>query len=426
MTHDLYQNFLKSTGVSTDTRTIKAGNLFFALKGPNFNANKFAEIALKSGASFAVVDDPDYVIDHRTILVENCLKTLHDLATHHRRQTKYPVIGLTGSNGKTTTKELINNVLSKKYRTLSTRGNLNNHIGVPLTILTISESTEVGIIEMGANKVGDISELCTIAQPTHGLITNIGKAHIEGFGNLDGVIRGKNELYDWLLKNNGVVFINSEDQILYKLAARFKNPVSYPGGKDFYHCSLIETDPFLRIKTEDGHLINTRLIGNYNFLNVAAALCIAKYFEVPTDKAIEAIEEYEPRDNRSQIIKLGSNTIIMDAYNANPSSMEAALIHLNQLKSENKIAILGDMFELGDSTEVEHGKIGTLSKNLDLNQVIFCGERMRFAHAKNKKALYFRTRNELEEYLKNYTFEYSTILIKASRAMALENILNKL
>jgi len=426
MTHDLYQKFLKSTGVSTDTRTIKKGNIFFALKGPNFNANKFADMALKSGASYAVIDDPDYSIDHRTILVENTLITLQDLASYHRSKFDSPIIGLTGSNGKTTTKELINKVLSKKYKTLPTLGNLNNHIGVPLSILKISDSTDIGIIEMGANKLGDIQELCQIVNPTHGLITNIGQAHIEGFGSIDGVLRGKSELFDWLLRNNGVVFINSEDKTLSPMAKRFKNPVLYPGISDFYHCTLEETNPFIRIKTEDGFLINSKLIGSYNFSNVATALCIAKYFEVPPDAAKEAIEEYEPKDNRSQIIRMGTNTIILDAYNANPSSMEAALIHLNELKSENKIAILGDMFELGDYTEKGHAKIGILSKDMNLKQVILCGERMRYAQEKNNRAIYFKTRNELEEYLENFTFEHSTILIKGSRAMALENILNKL
>ncbi len=426
MIEDLYRKYLKSTGISTDTRTMQPGNMFFALKGPQFNANEFVSRALEQGASYAVVDDQAMQKDHQTIVVRDSLRALQDLAKWHRDQLKIPMIGLTGSNGKTTTKELINAVLSKKYKTLSTRGNLNNHIGVPLTILEINDSTDLGIIEMGANKIGDILELSEIAKPTHGLITNIGHAHIEGFGSYEGVLRGKSELYDWLLKYGGTVFINSMDPVLYNMAKRFRDPVFYPGKNDFYHCSLENTKPFISVRDEKGSLINTRLIGNYNFLNIAAALCIGKYFNIPLQAAKEAIGNYEPRNNRSQMIKKGTNIIILDAYNANPSSMEVALNHLNELNSENKIVILGDMFELGDYTEEGHGKIGALTKTMNFRQVIFCGERMRFAQVENKDSLYFKTRKELEEFLENHIFENSIILIKGSRAMALENIVEKL
>jgi UDP-N-acetylmuramoyl-tripeptide--D-alanyl-D-alanine ligase len=426
MIQDLYQKFLTSTGVSTDTRTIQPGNIFFALRGPQFNANEFARKAIESGASYAVVDDPSMLKDPRNILVNDSLQTLQDLASWHRDQLKIPVIGLTGSNGKTTTKELIHAVLSRKYKTHATQGNLNNHIGVPLTILAIRETIEIGIIEMGANKIGDIRELCEIAKPTHGLVTNIGHAHIEGFGSYEGVLRGKTELYDWLLKQGGIVFINSLDPVLSNMAKRFNEPVLFPGQNDFYHCSLGITKPFIQIMDEKGNQIHTRLIGSYNFLNVATALCIGKYFNVRPEAAREGIENYEPRNNRSQVMKKGTNTIILDAYNANPSSMEAALTQLNEMNSQNKVVILGDMFELGDYTEEGHNKIGALTKKMNLNQVLFCGERMQFAHTANRDSLYFRTRKELEDFLENHIFENSTILIKGSRAMALENIVDKL
>ncbi len=426
MIQDLYQKYLNSTGVSTDTRTLRPGNMFFALRGPQFNANEFARKAVESGASFAVIDDPSMHTDSRIILVNDSLQTLQALASLHRDHLKIPIIGLTGSNGKTTTKELINAVLSRKYKTYSTQGNLNNHIGVPITILSINENIEIGIIEMGANKIGDILELCEIAKPTHGFITNIGQAHIEGFGSYEGVLRGKSELYDWLLIHEGIVFINSMDPVLFNMSKRFKDPVFFPGKNDFYHCSLENSKPFIRIRDEKGNEIQTRLIGSYNFLNVATALCIGKYFQVSPEAAKDGIEAYEPRNNRSQLIKKGNNTIILDAYNANPSSMEAALLQLNEMKGQNKVVILGDMFELGDYTQEGHRKIGTLTKKMKLNQVIFCGERMHFAHTENREARYFKSRKELEEFLENHIFENSIILIKGSRAMALENIVDKI
>jgi UDP-N-acetylmuramoyl-tripeptide--D-alanyl-D-alanine ligase len=426
MIHDLYQKYLDSTGVSTDTRTLLKGNIFFALKGPHFNANDFANKALERGASFAVVDDPELPRDPRMIHVSNSLVTLQELARLHRSKLKIPIIGLTGSNGKTTTKELIHAVLSGKYKTWATRGNLNNHIGVPLTVLEINTSIEIGIIEMGANKIGDIKELCSIAAPTHGLITNIGHAHIEGFGSYEGVLKGKSEIFDWLHKQKGTVFINSTDPVLFSLAGRFRDPVLYPAKNDFYHCELVEKNPFLIIKTEEEDYIHTRLIGSYNFLNIATALCIGKYFHVSPEEAKDAVENYEPTNNRSQIIKKGSNTIIMDAYNANPTSMEMALHHLNELPADNKIAILGDMFELGDFKEEGHQRIGELTKQMDLKLVILCGEMMEMAYEKNKTSLYFRNRQELEGFLENINFENATLLIKGSRAMGLENILDKI
>jgi UDP-N-acetylmuramoyl-tripeptide--D-alanyl-D-alanine ligase len=426
MIQDLYKRFVSSTGISTDTRKIEPGNIFFALKGPNFNANEFAQRALSEGASLSVVDEKEFAVSPNTFLVRNVLETLQDLANHHRRQLNIPVIGITGSNGKTTTKELIKIVLSEKYKCQATEGNLNNHIGVPLTILSLKQDIEVAIIEMGANKIGDINELCHIAEPTHGIITNIGKAHTEGFGGFEGVLRGKSELYHWLIQNNGTVFINSEDPVLMNMSKRFENPVLFPGPDDYYHCSLSEANPWVAIEDEENNLIKTHLIGRYNYQNIAAALCFGKYFDVDSGKAASAVSQYIPSNNRSQVLSIGTNTIILDAYNANPDSMSAAIENLSGMDGKNKILILGDMFELGDLTEEEHRKIGELTMRESFDEVIFCGERMQYASESNKNAKYFKTRTELENYIESCIFEDSLILIKGSRGMALEVIVHKI
>jgi UDP-N-acetylmuramoyl-tripeptide--D-alanyl-D-alanine ligase len=426
MIQDLYKRFVLSTGISTDTRKIEPGNIFFALKGPNFNANKFAQKALSEGASLSVVDEKEFAISPNTLLVKNVLHTLQDLANYHRHQLKIPVIGITGSNGKTTTKELIRAVLSEKYKCQATEGNLNNHIGVPLTILSLQQDTEIAIIEMGANKLGDINELCRIAEPTQGIITNIGKAHTEGFGSFEGVLRGKSELYHWLIQNNGTVFINSEDAILMNMSKRFEKPILYPGPGDYYHCNLIEANPWVTIEDEEKKIIKTQLIGRYNYQNIAAALCIGKYFEVNSGKASSAVAQYIPTNNRSQILSIGTNTIILDAYNANPDSMSAAIQNLSGMEGKNKVLILGDMFELGDLTEVEHRRIGELTLKESFDKVIFCGERMQYAHQGNRNSRYFKSRTELENYIESCIFEDSLILIKGSRGMALEVIAQKI
>lgn len=423
MIASLYKKFLTTTGVSTDTRSIKLDNIFFALKGPNYDANKFAKAALEQGAKYAVIDDPEHKPeDERYLLVENSLKTLQDLAAYHRSQLKIPIIGITGSNGKTTTKELIYEVLSKKFVTFATAGNLNNHIGVPLSILSIDSKVEIAIIEMGANKVGDIAKLCAIAQPTHGLITNIGKAHIEGFGGFEGVIKGKGELYDYLLSHNGRVFINSQNEILNKMAKKFERPVFYPAYSDYYHCELITADPFLVIKSDKGNLIETNLVGKYNFENIAAALCLGKFFEVDNKKANRAISKYTPSNNRSQIIKKGNNMLILDAYNANPVSMKAAIENIAEMDSSNKVVILGDMNELGEISEDEHYKIGELTKNKHFNRVIFCGEKILAAKNANPDSTYFKEKGQLIDYLHENPFDKALILIKASRSLGLEQL----
>lgn len=418
----LYQLYLKSGKVSTDTRQIAPGSLFFAIKGPKYNANAFAQEAIARGASYAVVDEKEYVIGEQTILVRDGLTALQQLATYHRDQLKIPIIGLTGSNGKTTSKELVNAVLSKKYRTLATKGNLNNHIGVPLTILSIDSSIELAIIEMGANHVGEIALLSSIAKPTHGFITNIGKAHIGTFGGFENIIRGKSELYQHLITHDGVVFINSQNPILANMAKRFKKPFFYPSKGDYYQCQLISADPFIKIQTEEGTILNTQMIGSYNFENIAAALCIGKYFEVEPTKAQHAIADYLPGNMRSQVIQKGTNTIILDAYNANPSSMQAAVESLADMKAKNKVAIVGDMYELEEEAEKEHRTLGKLLQEKKLDRVYLCGTLIRAAKEECPAARYFETRELLVDELRKNPITDSTILVKASRGMGLEGV----
>ncbi|MFA0961446.1 UDP-N-acetylmuramoyl-tripeptide--D-alanyl-D-alanine ligase [Roseivirga sp. BDSF3-8] len=424
MMETLYTHFLNSTGVSTDTRQIREGNLFFALKGPNFNANVFAGDALDKGAALAVIDDEAYAKDSRYLVVDDVLGTLQGLARHHRRQLEVPVIGLTGSNGKTTTKELIREVLKAKYVVYATEGNLNNHIGVPLTLLRVPKGTEIVVVEMGANKVGDIRELCEIAEPTHGLITNIGRAHLEGFGGIEGVLRGKTELFDFLLKNKGQVFINTQDEKLKHMVKRFqdKQALTYPGEEDYYHCSLSGEAPYIKIRTEGGLEVETNLIGSYNFGNVAVALCLGKYFEVPEKDAAENLGAYIPSMNRSQIVTRGKSRIIMDAYNANPDSMRAALTNLSAMPGDRKGAILADMFELGPESEDRHREIGEMLKLLGIEEVMLCGEAMAAAAEEVPGAHYFKTREGLADFLKTHTFDNVTLLVKGSRGMKLESI----
>lgn len=420
--HKLYQKYRESGRVSTDTRQIAAGSVFFALKGNTFNANEFAAEALAKGASLAVVEEEKYAVDARYFLVDNALEALQELARHHRDQLKIPVIGLTGSNGKTTSKELLNAVLSKKYKTYATKGNLNNHIGVPLTVLAIDASVELAIVEMGANHVGEIALLCSIANPTHGFITNIGKAHIGTFGGFENIIRAKSELYQHLIKTNGQVFINSQSEILSNMAKRFSKPLFYPAQGDYYYCELLASDPFLRIRTESGEAITTQLVGGYNFENAAAALCIGKFFGVDDKLAGKAVAEYAPGNMRSQIVKKESNTIILDAYNANPTSMTAAIENLAAMKSGKKVAIIGDMFELEQEAEAEHRALGKLLVQKNFDKVYLCGKLMSSAKQEFPSALLFEKKEDLINELKNNPIAGSTILVKASRGIGLESI----
>lgn len=397
--------------------------MFFALKGDTFNANSFAAEALSKGANAAIVDEAKYAVNDRFFLVDNALETLQALARHHRTQLTIPVVGLTGSNGKTTSKELLNAVLSTKYKTFATKGNLNNHIGVPLTILAIDNSIELAIVEMGANHVGEIALLCSIANPTHGLITNIGKAHIGTFGGFENIIRAKSELYQHLITTNGQVFINSENEILSNMAKRFAKPLFYPAKGDYYYGELLASDPFLRIKAESGEEITTQLVGGYNFENAAAALCIGKFFGVDAQLANKAVAEYAPGNMRSQIVKKNSNTIILDAYNANPSSMSAAIENLAGMKADKKVVILGDMFELEGEAETEHRAIGKLLADRRFKSVYLCGKLMKAAVSEIPSAHYFERKEDLLKALQQNPVSNATILVKASRGVGLESVI---
>ena len=336
MIENLYSKYLKSSGVSTDTRTIQKGNIWIALKGPNFNANKFTQQALDKGASLVVIDDPEYQLEQNTLLVEDGLLALQQLANHHRNQLNIPFLAITGSNGKTTTKELVRDVLSKKFKVHATQGNFNNHIGVPLTILQIDHSVEFAVIEMGANAQEEIRLLCEIAEPDFGLITNIGKAHLEGFGGLEGVFKGKTEMYDFLSQKHGKVFVNTNNQrLVNKLDQLGIESYSYPNTSDYLEATLLKQSPELLIDYS-GDKFQTKITGSYNFENICSALCVGLYFKVEKADAIEAVSAYDPDNNRSQVIIKGSNTIIMDAYNANPSSMAEALKSFEKREEELK------------------------------------------------------------------------------------------
>ncbi|MCR9252357.1 MAG: UDP-N-acetylmuramoyl-tripeptide--D-alanyl-D-alanine ligase [bacterium] len=411
----LYSKFLQSDGVCTDTRKISKGNMFFALKGPNFNGNKYAEAAIEAGAKFAVVDEKEYDLGEEYILVEDVLTALQDLARFYRSRFKNPVFGLTGSNGKTTTKELINEVLSKKYITSATAGNLNNHIGVPLTVLDILPQTEIAIVEMGASAVGEIALLSSICDPDAGLITNIGKAHTETFGGIEGVIRGKSELFDHLRKKDAQVFINQNDKVLSNMAKRFPTGISYPP----VDLMLVSANPFLVYSVGDKEVV-TNLIGDYNFDNIGAAVAIGRYYSVPENDIHQAISQYTPTNNRSQVVKEGSNQIIQDAYNANPDSMKAAVVNLSNLDGK-KVAILGDMNELEDPEE-EHKALGELVGSLNFDQVIFCGKQIEAASKVLPGSLYFGNTSALIDHLSNHKFENSSILVKASRGLQFEKL----
>ncbi len=422
----LYERFKASGKISTDTRQIAPGSIFFALRGDKFNANEFALQALEKGATFVVIDDPAYVLDDRCVLVENTLETLQALAKYHRSKLMIPVVGLTGSNGKTTSKELLSIVLSEKFKTYATKGNLNNHIGVPLTILAIDDSYDMAVVEMGANHVGEIALLSSIANPTHGFITNIGKAHIGTFGGFENIIRGKSELYQHLITHDGTVFINSQNPILANMAKRFKKPYFYPAAGDYYHAELLDADPFIRFKAENGEMVQTQLMGAYNFENIAAALCIGKFFGVAAKDANRAIAEYVPGNMRSQIVKKANNTIILDAYNANPSSMEAAIQNLASMQAPTKVVILGDMFELEGEAEKEHQRIGELLKEKKFDRVYLCGQLMKSAKETFPQAFYFENKDLLMADLKTNPIKDSTILVKASRGIGLETIVEYL
>lgn len=370
----IYKKFLECSEVSTDTRKIEKDSMFFALKGDNFDANSFTKEALEKGAKYVIIDNANFKIDDSTILVEDVLKCLQTLANYHRRQLNTPLIGLTGSNGKTTTKELINIVLSTKFKTIATIGNLNNHIGVPLTLLRLKPETEIGIIEMGANHQKEIEFLCELAEPDFGYITNFGKAHLEGFGGVDGIIKGKSELYQFLAKENKTAFVNLDDTLQNEKTKNIKRVVFSQAEEqaDVYIAS-VEANPMVKIAFNE-LIIQSNLIGAYNATNINAAITIGKYFKIEDTAAKKAIEGYIPKNNRSQLIEKNSNEIILDAYNANPSSMAAAIINFSEINKENKIAILGDMFELGKDSLMEHEIIISQLNQLQSIETFFIGK----------------------------------------------------
>ncbi|SFZ89332.1 UDP-N-acetylmuramoyl-tripeptide--D-alanyl-D-alanine ligase [Flaviramulus basaltis] len=418
---EIHQLFLKSHSVCTDTRKIQKNDIFFALKGDNFNGNKYAKKAIELGAKYAIIDEEEFNTTSEIILVNDVLETLQKLATFHRNYLKTPIIALTGSNGKTTTKELINAVLSKKFKTTATVGNLNNHIGVPLTLLSITKNTEIGIVEMGANHQKEIEFLCSIALPDFGYITNFGKAHLEGFGSVKGVIKGKSEMYDYLITNNKTVFVNTNDIIQVEKTKKAK--VFAFGNKENTNVKInfTKADPFV-ISEYNKLEIKSQLIGDYNYNNIAAAITIGNYFKVDDYDIKSAIEDYKPNNNRSQIIEKDTNKIILDAYNANPSSMTAALLNFEK-QAENKVAILGDMFELGQEAEKEHQSIVNLSSSLNINQIIFIGENFYKSKTQSEKILKYNSFESFKNTFDVSEIKNSIFLIKGSRGMALERVI---
>lgn len=419
----LYKKILDSTGVSTDTRKISPGNLFFALSGDRFDGNAFAAEALKKGCTYAVVDKKEYAVNDHYILVDNCLTALQRLATYHRDKLKIPFIGITGTNGKTTTKELIAAVLGRKYKVLYTQGNLNNHIGVPLTILKVTQDTEIAIIEMGANHPGEIDFLCKIAKPTHGIITNIGKAHLEGFGGFDGVKKTKNELYQYVIAHQGTLFVNSGNEILTSLLKDNSVKKVYYGESENSGCSgeIVKSDPYLQLKITGLGVVDTKLAGRYNFENVLAAACLGIFFQVPSAEIKTALENYEPSNQRSQIKLTSKNMLLMDYYNANPSSMEAALENFDKLDHPRKAVILGDMLELGDETAAEHLKIINQTRAMNLEKIILVGASFS-SLPQAEEVIYFENSLEAKEWLTHDNLNNYLILIKGSRGIQLEVI----
>ena len=421
----IYKKFLISGLVSIDSRTIKKNSIFFALKGDNFDGNQFAKDALDKGALYSVIDDNTLKSrSDKFILVDDCLKALQNLAKTHRENLDIPVIGLTGSNGKTTTKTLLAECLKSKYVIYSTKGNLNNHIGVPLSILDIKESCEVAVVEMGASAVGDIKQLCEISKPTIALITNISGAHLEGFKNIEGVIRGKSELFDFILKNGGKVFINNKDKVLKNFIKRFSDPIEVHGDNSFCKIKLLESEPNIIFSDSNNYTYKTNLFGEYNFENIMMALSVSKFLGIKEEISANIISKYHPEDNRSQKFTFSSNCIVLDAYNANPVSMVNAIESVSKFPSKNKVMILGDMNELGKFMESEHRNIGKITSRLNLEACYFVGSKMKFAHEENKLSLWFEKLSDLEDELAEKKFRNSDILVKGSRSLELESLID--
>lgn len=431
---ELYQLFINcNQKITTDTRKLENGSIFFALKGENFDANLFAQKAIDGGCLYAIVDNESISNEVNILLVENVLETLQKLANYHRRQLKLPIIGITGSNGKTTNKELIHAVLSKKYNTYATKGNLNNHIGVPLTLLSLNKTHEIAIVEMGANHQGEINMLCEIADPDFGLITNIGKAHLEGFGGVEGVKKGKSEMYRYLAKKSGKIFINGNDSVLIDLGKDLEK-IYYGENKEFdVYGNLYSTGEYVEFKWNQKNkeiagqpLVKTNMFGQYNFINLLCAACIGNYFNVTESDINSALESYVPEMNRSQVKKTDNNTVILDAYNANPSSMSLALDNFQKQKFTHKAVILGDMLELGAFSEIEHQKILSQLQHSGIEKIFLIG--VQFFKLKDQFLEYhfYSNTEDLKQYLNIHAIVGFTILIKGSRGMQLEKVVDSL
>jgi UDP-N-acetylmuramoyl-tripeptide--D-alanyl-D-alanine ligase len=421
---DLYKLYLQHPSIQTDTRKIKTGDIFFALKGANFNGNNFAKQALDAGAAYAVIDEEVNFTGKRLIATEDVLLILQQLAKHHREQFTIPFIAITGSNGKTTTKELVHAVLSSSYKTYTTEGNLNNHIGIPLTILKIKNDAQIAVIEMGANHQKEIEGYCSYALPTHGLITNIGKAHLEGFGGIEGVKKGKGELFAFLKANQGIAFVNNDDTYIKEISAGIKDIITYGTSEGSIMGRALSSSSFLEVEIMNGAnigKIKTQLVGLYNLPNVLAAVTIGKHFNVSDEKIKTAIENYIPSNSRSQLIKKGRNTIVLDAYNANPASMKAAIENFANMQGTNKILMLGAMMELGDDSENEHEALIKLIDKYKWKEVVLVGDNFKKI---NHSYLQFSNSTEATDWLNKEQPQNSQLLIKGSRSMQMEKVLD--
>ena len=434
MIEEIYKTYLQSRTVTTDSRAITPGCLFFAFKGEKFDGNAFAPQALEQGAALCIISDPQYKVDDRCIVVPDVLATLQELATHHRQQLTIPVIGITGTNGKTTTKELVNAVLSRRYRTHATQGNFNNHLGVPLTLLSIPANAEIAIVEMGANHPGEIADLCKIAQPTFGLITNVGRAHLEGFGSFEGVIQTKTAIYRHLASVGGTIFVNADNEILIQsieeiTAGRPQNSLNLIAYGQTQLLTLnsalltkghlVGSDPYMKFYIEEGdnvYSIQSQLLGNYNFDNAMAAAAVGRHFRVELWDIKEAIEQYEPANKRSQYKETARNVLFLDCYNANPSSMKVALDNFEALQRDNKVAMLGNMRELGADSRHEHEAIVQRLLAANLAQVVLVGPEFEFAAhiADAPRLLWFATSDDAKAHFTQHPLSHATILLKGS------------
>lgn len=431
-TDQLYDVYSQHRHIVTDSRKAGPGDLFFALRGDRFDGNQFARQALEQGAAYAIVDDPAVCADERYLLVEDVLQALQQLALHFRRYFSIPVVAIAGSNGKTTTKDLVSAVLGSHYPAHCTQGNFNNHIGVPLTLLAMPLPTEIAIIEIGANNIGEVDFLCRIAEPTHGLITNIGKEHLEGFGSLEGVKQGESELYRYLAEHSGMAFVNQDEEFLEDLAAPVQKKLFYGQSEDFsannpvYEVQLVEATPFVKaaFMDDEGQVITiqSQLFGKYNFANIMTAIVLGRYFKVPPHKIKAAIEQYQPQSNRSEIKNIGSNTFVLDAYNANPSSMEQAICSFRELPGEHKIAILGEMLELGDAAPTEHLQIAELALAQNFEQVVLVGAGFEQV-ARMRQMPYFQDVTTLRQWFEQQAFQQRYFLLKGSRGVQLEKVI---